>query len=76
MTSSEVVLSATLDLLAHGGTDRLPTTRPARVARPGYTELQPMPPRFGARTGIDLTADDIRDLLGQLLAEDPPDADD
>jgi pimeloyl-ACP methyl ester carboxylesterase len=76
MTNSRVVLDATVDLLDRGGTDHLPQTRPDRVARSGYTEAQPMAPRFGGRTGIELTADDIHSLVGQLFAEDPPDADD
>ncbi|MCU1678477.1 MAG: hypothetical protein JWM93_3235, partial [Frankiales bacterium] len=38
MTNSEVVLSATLDLLAKGWTDRLPTTRPAGAPRAGTSE--------------------------------------
>ena len=76
MMNSEVVLAATVNLLDHGRTDRLPQTRPAGVARPGITEARPMPPRFGGRTGFDLTLDDVRALVGQLLAEDPPDADD
>jgi pimeloyl-ACP methyl ester carboxylesterase len=76
MTNSRLVLDATVDLLDRGGTDHLPQSRPLRVARPGTTEAQPTAPRFGGRTGIDLTADDIHSLVGQLFAEDPPDADD
>lgn len=72
MTNSGVVLSATLDLLAKGWTDKLPTTRPAGVAREGTSEAQPQPPMFGGRKGIDLTFDDVRALIGQLLSADPP----
>jgi pimeloyl-ACP methyl ester carboxylesterase len=76
MPNSAAVLDATLEILDRGRTDRLPTARPDWIARPGYTEAPPMPPSFGGRTGTDLTPDDLRTMIGQLLAEDPPDADD
>ena len=71
MTNCAVVLSATLDLLATGTTDQLPTSRPARAARADATEAQLAAPTFGGRKGIDLTSADVRSLLGQLLCENP-----
>jgi pimeloyl-ACP methyl ester carboxylesterase len=71
MTNSEVVLSATLDLLATGETAQLPTSRPAGAPRSETLEARPMRPIFDGRKGIDLTRDDVSSLLGQLLSADP-----
>jgi pimeloyl-ACP methyl ester carboxylesterase len=68
MPNDELVLSAVEDLLEGAGTDKLPEVRPAAARLRDHHDDEPLPPRFGGRRGLELTAEDLQEVLGQLFS--------
>ncbi len=66
MPNYQDVIGAVEDLLDHGATDRLSTVAPVPVPCPLLCDADVPEPPFQGRRGVDLDANDLRDVYDEV----------